>query len=432
MEFVQQVQQQQQQQQEQQEQEESQERDDSDESQERDDSDESQEGDDSDESQEREESEESQEEEVEEVEEEEEVHRNRRTKRSRPDDPEQEDRVTKRKRLETYHSTNHEEEDPMSLTLHSGEIMYFKKGEPTNVLLTKSLEPSLLVRKILSVMPPGVVRRLNYLSTFIVPATEKRNSAIVQYYKDLQDKVMSAYMKECKLRFLFKKVINRWRVHKMNRSCEDDVDPITLCPPEKKVVVYDWANKKKFVFEANTLALSIESKLMYYEHGFPTPLYPQNPHNNLEFSYKQMISMYYQLKSHGESMWACTTLRQCNFNKRRWFKFHKSAITLSAIRSSISLLDSRNSVDILSDFLFAKMEELHYPVTRHIVNLYQTAMLKVPNHWYIEKCKYVAMIHFESEHFGENRSRHIHSYCFQLFQKQSLFFKELQSMNIIS
>ena len=78
------------------------------------------------------------------------------------------------------------------------------------------------------------------------------------------------------------------------------------------------------------------------------------------------------------------------------------------------------------------MEELHHPVTRHVVEVYQTAMQKVPNHWYIEKYKYAAMIHFESEHFGENRSRHINSYCFQLFQKQSLFFKELQSMNIIS
>jgi hypothetical protein len=287
-----------------------------------------------------------------------------------------------------------------------------------------------LIRKIISGIPKGVANRLEYLYKFIqkLPMEEEEST---QYYDDIRDKVMSAFMKEYKLRFLFKKVLNRWRVRNMNKHSEEEVDPITLCPPEKGVALYDWTFKRKFLFEANTLALLIESKLMYHEGGFPVPMYPKSPRNNVEFTYPQLISIYYQLKAHGELMWGLTTLRQCNFNKKRWYKYHKSAITLSAIKNSISLLDTRDGIDLLSDFIFAKMEDLRFQLTRYVTDAYIQAMVRVPNHWYLEKFKFLAMVHYEAEHFGEDRTRFVESACFKLLRKQNLFLRELKSMNII-
>jgi hypothetical protein len=316
--------------------------------------------------------------------------------------------------------------------LRTRELLHLNIGEPKNILLTPSIEPNLLIRKIIGGIPKGVANRLQYLHKFVqkLPLEEEESTL---YHDDIRDQVMNAFMKEYKLRFIFRKCLNRWRVHKMEKTAEaeEEVDPITLCPPEKAIALYDWSFKRKFLFEANTLALMIESKLMYHEGGFPVPMYPKSPKNNVEFSYPQLISIYYQLQAHGELMWGMATLRQCNFNKKRWYKYHKSAITVAAIKNSISLLDTRDGIDLLSDFIFAKMEDLRFQLTRYVTDAYIQAMVRVPNHWYLEKFKFLAMVHYEAEHFGEDRTRFIESSCFKLFRKQNLFLRELKSMNII-
>ena len=136
----------------------------------------------------------------------------------------------------------------------------------------------------------------------------------------------------------------------MNKTSEKEIDPITLSEPEKEVYIYDWKNKRKFIFDAKSLAILIESKLMYHEYGFAVPQYPKNPKNNVEFSYKQLVSLYNQLKVHGESRWGFTTLREYNFNKNRWHMYHKSALTMNSIRFNISLLDTYEARDLFSDF----------------------------------------------------------------------------------
>jgi len=328
-----------------------------------------------------------------------------------------------------------QEQDPTELMLRTGEFLYFNQGEPTNILLHKGVEPDILIRKIISKMPNGLHARLQYLYKFIkMPESSFEDETSRHYYDDLRNRVLAAYIKESKLRHAFRMCLMRWRMHRMNQSTneEDEVDPITLCPPEKPVILYDWSVKKKFILEANTLALLIESKLLYQEGGFPVPMYPKNPRSNVELSYQQFISIYYQLQTHGELLWGMTTMRQCNFNKKRWFKYHKSAITVSAIKNSISLLDTANGIDLLSDFIFANMEELRFHVTRYVTDAYLDAMSRAPNHWYLEKWKYIAMVHYEGEHFGEDRTRYVNACSYKLFRKQNQFFNELKSLHIIS
>ena len=327
-----------------------------------------------------------------------------------------------------------QEQDPTELMLRTGEFLYFNQGEPTNILLHKGVEPDILIRKIISKMPNGLHARLQYLYKFVkIPESPFEDETSRHYYDNLRDRVLAAYIKERKLRHVFRMCLTRWRIHKMNQSTneEEEVDPITLCPPDKPVILYDWSVKKKFMLEANTLALLIESKLLYHEGGFPMPMYPKNPRSNIELSYQQLISIYYQLKAHGELLWGMTTMRQCNFNRKRWFKYHKSAITISAIKNSISLLDTTDGIDLLSDFIFAKMEELRFHVTRFVTDAYLNAMARIPNHWYLEKWKYIAMVHYEGAHFGEDRTRYVNSCSVKLLRKQSQFFGELKTLRIM-
>jgi hypothetical protein len=195
--------------------------------------------------------------------------------------------------------------------------------------------------------------------------------------------------------------------------------------------VYDWDNKRKFIFDAKSLATMIDTKLMYHEYGFPVPMYPRNPKNNVEFSYKQMVSLYYQLKFHGELRWGFTTLREFNFNKNKWHMYHRSALTIYAIKYNLSQLDNADGREMLLDFIFAKMEEIGMSYTQNVYNIYKAAMSKLPNHWYLEKLKALAISHYEGEHFGHNRGRIINLACTRIFRKQNRFFADLKTANII-
>jgi hypothetical protein len=248
-------------------------------------------------------------------------------------------------------------------------------------------------------------------------------------FDDVREQVFSAYIREMKLRTIFRRVLARWRIYRLHKKKQEDVDPITLSPPEKIVELYE--PNKKYTFDAKSLATWIESKLHYHEYGFAIPMFPRNPWTNLEFTYCQMISIYYQLKAHGELRWGLTTLRTHDFNKKTWQLYHKSALTLKAIRNNLFLLDTIDAWDLLEDFIFAKMDELRVRTNPYITNAYRLAMRHASSHWYMEKWKAITFMYLEAEHFGQNKENAINIASVALFKKQELFLKEMIQKGII-
>uniref|UniRef100_A0A6C0DV50 Uncharacterized protein n=1 Tax=viral metagenome TaxID=1070528 RepID=A0A6C0DV50_9ZZZZ len=322
------------------------------------------------------------------------------------------------------------------IKLKSGEEFYFEEDDGKNIILNETIEPSRLIRNIISKIPVRLSDRIKYLGKFASDEdsdvdSDEEEKVQKRYLGNLKEAVYGGYIKEWRLRYLFKKVLIFWRTYRMNKMYEKEIDPITLSEPEKEVYIYDWTNKRKFVFDAKSLATLIESKLMYHEHGFPVPQYPKNPKNNVEFSYKQLVSLYNQLKVHGELRWGFTTLREYNFNKNRWHMYHKSALTMNSIRFSISLLDTYEARDLFADFIFAKMEELGLNHSVDTFTAYQIAMIQIPTHWYLEKLKSLAISYYEAEHLGHNRKRIINAACVRIFRKHNQFMEDLRTKNII-
>ena len=322
------------------------------------------------------------------------------------------------------------------IKLKSGEEFYFEEDDGKNIILNETIEPSRLIRNIISTIPVRLSDRIKYLGKFASDEdsdvdSDEEEKVQKRYLGNLKEAVYGGYIKEWRLRYLFKKVLIFWRTYRMNKMYEKEVDPITLSEPEKEVYIYDWTNKRKFVFDAKSLATLIESKLMYHEHGFPVPQYPKNPKNNVEFSYKQLVSLYNQLKVHGELRWGLTTLREYNFNKNRWHMYHKSALTMNSIRFSISLLDTYEGRDLFADFIFAKMDELGLNNSVDTFTAYQIAMIHIPTHWYLEKLKSLAISYYEAEHLGHNRKRIINAACVRIFKKHNQFMADLRTKNII-
>lgn len=355
------------------------------------------------------------------------------------------------------------------LRLKSGREFFFKSSDGEQ-LITRELEPNLYIRKILTTMPIRVSERLLFFADFLKEEAgpEDKDFSNDQVVHDdskeaedldldydidltsdseyelskpkwpqhpdhinLRDKLYAAYIRESRLKTTFRKLLILWRAYKLNKRYTKDVDPITLSEPEKEIVLYNWPLRKKFVLDARSLSNLIESKLAYQEYGFPVPKYPVNPSTNITFAYNELTEIYNQLKAHGELQWGFSTLRKYNFNKQRWHMYHKSALTVNAIRSSILLLDSHDGRELLSDFIFAKMEELNIWAPNSTKNAYLVAIAQDPANWYLDQFKSVAILHYEAEHFGYNKTRAINAKCTQIFKKQPQFMKYLQGKKII-
>jgi hypothetical protein len=328
-------------------------------------------------------------------------------------------------------------EESYYFKLTSGEEFYYTESDAKPMLLDERLEPNPIVRIIIGNMPRSIKERLTYLSKFRyeeepeeedLDSDEDEPTMKPRQFDDVCEQVFSAYVREMKLRTIFRSVLARWRVYRLDKQ-KQDVDPITLSPPEKIVALYE--PNKKYIFDAASLATWIESKLHYHEYGFALPMFPRNPWTNLDFTYSQMISIYYQLKAHGELRWGLTTLRTHDFNKKSWQLYHKSALTLKAIRNNLFLLDTIDAWELLEDFIFAKMEELRVRTNPYITNAYRMAMRHDPSDWYMEKWKAIAFMHLEAEHFGQNKLIAINMACAALFKKQELFLKRMIQKGII-
>jgi len=340
-------------------------------------------------------------------------------------DSDSEDPVTKRRRREPDHPGDDYEPDPFFMKLSSGEEFYFTEEDGKD--LVNIHEPNVMLRNILADMPRKISNRMRYLAKF-------NHTEIMEgprHFENVYDAVIAGYIRECRLRRIFRGVLQRWRIRKMNRASTAAIDPITLSPPEKTVTVYDWATRKRYLFDAKSLATLIDSQLLYNEYGFSVPHMPRNPWTNIEFTYIQLVSMYEQLQHHGELRWGFTTLRSHQFHKESWELYHRPALTMKAIRASMTLLDTRAAREMLEDFIIRQMEECQMSMTDNILHIYSLAIQHAPNHWYVESFKSLACQFWEAEQFGV-RAPGILSACRLLFKKQPQFVRELREAGIIT
>lgn len=332
------------------------------------------------------------------------------------------------------------------LKLESGEEFFFHADDGNHILLPRSIESNEYIRKIIANIPKKVEDKLLFLSKFVKNDDKNRvvevdilteiiseddsnqDDLLVDMktiFYNLREQVMKAYLLETRLHNAFRKFAHRWKIKKIEKKYTREIDPITLTYPEKEVVLYDLPNRKKIIFDASSLSLHIESNLLHNDGGFSLPQHPRNPWTNMEFTYNQMVSIYLQLKNHNTLKWGLLTLRQHNFNLPEWKLYHQSYLTMNAIKTSIIKLDTVAARDLLEDFIITKIEELISEPSEYVVNAYRLAMIKMPNHWYIQECKALAILYYESEHFGRSNDALINTRFVSLVRKQYTFISEL-------
>jgi hypothetical protein len=316
------------------------------------------------------------------------------------------------------------EHDYNVLVLSSGRVLRFFDTDGYNLLVPTWLQPNMYVRKIISKLPRSIRKRMTYLEKFMNEEDAYDDEENELYYH-LRDQVYDTYILEMRLRERMRAFVRRWRQRRMDRRADDNIDPITQCPPEKEVEIYDWDMKKKYVFDAKSLAIHIETQLSHHDSGFANPQCPRNPWTNVNFSYNQLLSIYFQLKHYRELRWGLTTLYEYEFDKKMWHRYHVSAITMKAIKNSLTTLDSMPARELLEDFILSQLSQMGVEITESITMAYRIIMQREPRHWYIELWKEVAMTNHESAHFGVNCNNLIREQCRKIAAKHHLFIKDL-------
>jgi hypothetical protein len=323
------------------------------------------------------------------------------------------------------------------LLLSSGREFYFEANEGATLITPPHVESRPFVRKLLSRIPTTPREALLFLSDFVSeektividvdrvsePSTEHSELDLSALFS--RDDLIIAYVRETRLRRAFRTLLQKWRIYRIEKKHVPEVDPITLSPPEKEVHVYDLAVRKKFTFEARSLANHMETQLAYAEGGFALPIFPKNPWTNADFTYYQLISIYYQLRAHGELRWGLITLQKYHFDLHRWHNYHRSTLTLQSIKNCLRRLDSADARDILEDFILDQLEEAGVTVTDYLENAYRVSMRNDPDHWYLQYWKEIAWVRYEADHFSRNRVRYIQSRCEKIIRHQRRFLNDL-------
>jgi hypothetical protein len=127
-------------------------------------------------------------------------------------------------------------------------------------------------------------------------------------------------------------------------------DIATMEVPKKPVYVINYSERCSYVYEAETMRRSINTKLLMSDWMFETPQYPVNPLSNEPFTVGQLLSIYNQMKAYGSFSWIFDRFKACTFNLKLYRLRFKQQLKLEAIESHFKI-ERANSTETIIEFL---------------------------------------------------------------------------------
>jgi hypothetical protein len=172
-------------------------------------------------------------------------------------------------------------------------------------------------------------------------------------------------------RWKMKRLIHKWRLSKFKQINVDDIH--TGEPPKKLVCLYDWNQRSKYVFEANTIYRDLCERLFTSDGLFINTQYPRNFFTNTPLSIGQLHFIIEDLRKYGFSHWALQGLQSCNYALNYFKRIYKQSIHIEVLKRCFATCTSQECVDLVTDFV-----ELEHEY--HDKECIQTAVLL----WYIK------------------------------------------------
>ena len=139
------------------------------------------------------------------------------------------------------------------------------------------------------------------------------------------------------------------RLHLCMKKQINTEDIVTMEVPKKPVYVINYTERCTYVYEAETMRRSINTKLLMSDWMFETPQYPVNPLSNEPFTTGQLLSIYNQMKEYGSFSWIFDRFKACTFNLKLFKLRFKQQLKIEAIESHFKN-EHVNSKETIFDF----------------------------------------------------------------------------------
>lgn len=246
-------------------------------------------------------------------------------------------------------------------------------------------------------------------------ATLKERLAAVLSYKELKyryaeqehtvqmdnfyHEACEAYIVGQQQRWAFRRLVVAWRRRQADKAAEPSIDLVTLDAVRQPIHVY--AGRRRYTFEARSIAQSIQVNLLYSRDGFPQPAEPKNIFTNEAFTYQQMVSIYFQLRAAGRMSWPLAYYKECDFRAKQFAARANVPVTLRALRDEICGPEiSTRGRDIIMAFIEYMVDEHAIQRRGAALKLFEVALELVPNHPIVAGFRMLAYADMEAETLG--------------------------------
>ena len=224
-------------------------------------------------------------------------------------------------------------------------------------------------------------------------ADEEHTIPMTQHYEE----ACAAYMAEQQVRWAFRRIVVIWLARRANTRAEPSIDLVTQEAVRQPIYVYDTAARRRYTFEARTLAQAIQANLLHQREGFPQAIAPKNIFTNGPFTYQQMVSIAAQLQAAGRMNWPLAYYKECDFRLRQFVTKAATPITLRSLRDEICLADTVHGRDIVMRFIESMVDEHEIPRRGSVLRLFEVALEVMPRHPVIDGFRALAYADMEAE-----------------------------------
>ncbi len=149
------------------------------------------------------------------------------------------------------------------------------------------------------------------------------------------DMLYALLIVEARCRHAFKRLLNCWLKSRADKIPLNTNDPITLCPYEQPIILYDMKHRSRHCFEAKQLITNIYHQLRYSFGGFPKPLAPMNPITNLPFNCGQLLQIFDSAMHYGYWSAPFVAFRAAGFDVNQYSYLEERPLRFAAIKEFI-------------------------------------------------------------------------------------------------
>ena len=179
----------------------------------------------------------------------------------------------------------------------------------------------------------------------------------------------------------FRALAHRWLLKRRFKAANEE-DLMTGEAPKKPITLVAWSERRKYVFEANTIRRDMLERLFQQSYLFPKYLTPRNPFTNCDMTANQFTSVMNQLRSYGSTHWALEGLLKCRYDMENFRAAFGESMKREVIARQFSNPSSSDTIDIILHF----MEDQHEDNDKYCnVALYRWALENRMNHPKIKK-----------------------------------------------